>query len=138
MKQTVKINKYRSNFEVDFARNLEQAGTSFEYEADRFEYVISHSYKPDFKLAADIYFETKGLWKAKDRTKLLEVHKQHPHIVIVMCFQNPSLRLSKSSKTTYSKWCNARGILWCKNEPKSIAEALVRAHRLRTHLQAND
>lgn len=100
---------YRSKFEQRFhAYNRDLL-----YEPTRLPYTIVHHYTPDFyDPSTDTYYETKGLWLAKDRTKLLEVMRQHPDLKIVMVFMNPNLKLSKTSKTTYAQWCDKKGVWW--------------------------
>lgn len=125
--------KFRSNFEAKFADLLTSNNNRVEYEPDSFDYVLTHSYTPDFRITSDIYVETKGLWDGEGRNKLLEVRKQHPHIIIILCFMNPNLKLNKSSKTTYRQWCDKHGFIWCSCDLFSFRNALVKAHRVRSH-----
>jgi len=85
---------------------------NLEYEPDRLDYTIVHKYTPDWKLTENTYFETKGRWISSDRSKIRAVLKQNPSVQIVMIFQNPKLKLSKSSKTTYSDFCDKHAIPW--------------------------
>ena len=102
--------RYRSNLEKQFHK----ANQSFEYENTEFEYTITHKYIPDFyDPINDVYYETKGYFTSKDRSKMLEVIKQNPGIKIVLVFQNPNLKLSKTSKTTYADWADKHNIEWC-------------------------
>jgi hypothetical protein len=123
--------KFRSNFEAKFADLLNTAGIGFSYEPTSYEYVLTHTYTPDFRIAPDIYVETKGLMDGRDRSKMLEVRKQNPHIVIILCFQNPDLKLSKSSKTSYRQWAEKHGFLWCNSDIFSLRNAFTKAHRMR-------
>lgn len=103
------MSTYRSKFEQRFHNNNKE----LLYEPTRIAYTIVHHYTPDFyDPSTDTYYETKGHWEAKDRTKLLQVLKQHPDLNIVMVFQNPNLKLNKQSKTTYAQWCDNHGIRW--------------------------
>lgn len=99
---------YKSKFEERVAEfyNLK------DYETEYIEYTLSNRYTPDFKLGDSIYLETKGFFKASDRRKMLEVKKQHPHLKIILFFQNSKVRLGKRSKTTYGDWCDKNGIEW--------------------------
>lgn len=131
-------NKYRSNFEATFADLLESIDTSYTYEPDSFDYVVTHSYTPDFRITSNIYVETKGLLDASDRSKMIRVKKQHPKLVIVLCFMNPNLKLNKTSKTTYRTWADKHGFLWCEANAFSLRTALTKAHRLRMELEGED
>ena len=48
-----------------------------------------------------------------DAPKIRQVIKDNPNIDLRMVFQDPYKRISKKSKTTYAKWCERYGILWC-------------------------
>jgi len=76
------------------------------------EYVVTHTYNPDFKLRENVYFETKGFWRASDRAKHLHIKKQHPDVTVYLIFQNPDLKLNRASKTTYGEWATKHGIKW--------------------------
>ena len=53
-------------------------------------------------------------WKEKRLNKFAkQVIKDNPTIDLRMVFQDPYKRISKKSKTTYAKWCERYGILWC-------------------------
>lgn len=102
-------NKYRSKFEEQWHNR----NPNMEYETQKFDYVIKHRYTCDFyDVETDTHFETKGLWDAEDRKKILAVIKQHPGIKIVMVFMNPNNKIRKGSKTTYSAWCDKHKIPW--------------------------
>lgn len=73
----------------------------------------SHTYLPDFYLPDyNLFIESKGYFRqgAADRKKLEELSKQGERIVVL--FQSPNLKLSKSSKTTYAQWADGRGVKW--------------------------
>lgn len=119
----------RSGLEVEVASALSAAGVPFEGEKQIA--AISYStkakkYHPDFRLANGIYIESKGWFKAADRTKHLTIKYQHPHLDIRFVFSNPNTKLTKSSSTTYATWCDRHGFLYAKglvpvewiNEPK--------------------
>jgi len=100
---------YRSKFEQRF----HQANQNLEYEDVRIPYTITHYYTPDFHdIDTDTYIELKGLFTSADRTKILTVLKQWPNLKLILVFQNPNLRLSKKSKSTYWMWCEKHGIEW--------------------------
>lgn len=107
------IGPYRSGLEFDFANDLQALGLPVAYEQDRLTYVKSHNYTPDFKITDSVYIETKGRWTGTDRTKMLLAREQNPDVTFILVFQDPHIKLSKRSKTTYATWCNKNGFHWC-------------------------
>ena len=104
--------KFRSKLEERVADLLSNLGISYEYESTIVPYVIQHNYTPDFLLPSGVFLECKGYWAPEDRRKIKAVKKQNPDIEILMIFQSPYNRISKSSKTTYAQWCDRHGIRW--------------------------
>lgn len=104
----------RSKLEEDVAKLLTQQGINFQYEATKVPYELLCNYNPDFLLPNGIYLETKGLFLPEDRRKMVAVKKQHPELDVRLVFQSPYNKISKGSKTTYAKWCEKNGFLWCK------------------------
>ena len=104
--------KFRSKLEERVADLLSNLGVSYEYESTIVPYVIQHNYTPDFLLPSGVFLECKGYWAPEDRRKIKAVKKQNPDIEILMIFQSPYNRISKSSKTTYAQWCDRHGIRW--------------------------
>ena len=102
----------RSKLEDQVAENLETHGYSATYEQDKFKYVISRTYRPDFKVG-DFYIEVKGWWQQADRSKFLAVVLSNPDLPIFVALQRPLQRISKTSRTTYAEWCTRWGICWC-------------------------
>ena len=105
--------KFRSKLEERVATLLQELGVSYEYEPTKVSYTIEHTYTPDFLLPNYTYLETKGYWDAADRRKVLAVKRDNPEIDLRMVFQSPYNTISKSSKTTYAKWCERHDIPWC-------------------------
>lgn len=103
-----RTDKYKSNFEAEFAQRY----PTVEYEKDKIEYTVVHTYHPDWKVKENVYIETKGLWLAADRAKHLKIREQHPEITVYLVFQNPNNKLSRVSKTTYAEFCDKHGIEW--------------------------
>ena len=110
--------EYRSKFEVQMAKRLEELGIPFTYESSKLKYIVpevTRTYTPDFQLI-DLgkydYIETKGRFTAADRKKMLLVKLHNPAVKILMVFQNPNVTLSKISKTTYAEWCDKHDIEW--------------------------
>ena len=104
---------FRSGLEEKVADLMVELNVKYEYETERLDYTIAHSYTPDFKLPNGIYLECKGLWEPEDRRKIKAVIEQHPDIDLRMVFQAPFNKISKKSKTTYAQWCDKHGIKWC-------------------------
>lgn len=103
---------WRSGLEKKVGAQLDDLGVPFEYEKYVIQYVQpaeEHDYTPDFVLPNWIVVETKGRWTTADRKKMRMVRKQHPDIDIRLVFSNPNAKISKGSKTTYSKWCDDNG-----------------------------
>jgi len=104
--------KFRSKLEESVASLLEGLGVSYQYESEKLSYTIQHYYTPDFILPNYVYLETKGYWSPEDRRKVLAVKRDNPAIDLRMVFQSPYNKISKSSKTTYAKWCDKHEIPW--------------------------
>ena len=108
---------YRSGLEEHVADQLDQLGVQFEYETMVIKYIRpqkTHRYTPDFILPNGIIIETKGRFLTKDRQKHLLIKKQNPDLDIRFVFSNPNQKISKTSKTTYAKWCNTNGFIYAK------------------------
>lgn len=109
----LKTRKLRSSFEDRVTRDLASRGIPYEYEGRYIVYIGKpHRYIPDITLENGVIVEVKGYFDAKDRAKHLLIKAQHPDLDIRFVFQNAKLRLSKSSKTTYSQWAERHGFLW--------------------------
>jgi len=117
----MKRSDFRSGLEYEVAKQLEDAGVTYEYEETKVEYQKPPSkYLVDFELPNGILVETKGRFKPADRTKHLLIKRQHPELDIRFVFSNSQNTLSKKSKTTYADWCDKHGFRWAdKYIPKS-------------------
>ncbi len=104
--------KFRYKLEESVASLLQGLGVSYQYESEKLSYTIQHYYTPDFILPNYVYLETKGYWSPEDRRKVLAVKRDNPGIDLRMVFQSPYNKISKSSKTTYAKWCDKHEIPW--------------------------
>ncbi|QXN67683.1 putative exonuclease [Vibrio phage VP41s3] len=104
---------FRSGFEHEFAKNCP---VPYEYETERLPYpvTLTKHYTPDFILVkkdgTKMYLELKGRFTASDRTKMKRVKKCYPLLDIRMIFQMGTNRITRTSKTTYMKWCEQNGI----------------------------
>lgn len=107
----------RSGFEKRVATNLDELNVPYTYEMDKIQYTIpetKHKYVPDFKLANGVYIEVKGNFDTKSRQKMAYVIEQNPELDIRLVFMSDN-KISKSSTTRYSDWCDKRGIDYCVN-----------------------
>ena len=104
---------FRSKLEEKVSDLLCELGVSYEYEATKVDYQITHYYVPDFVLPNGIALECKGYWPSNERRKMKNVIEQNPQIDVRMVFQSPYNKISKKSKTTYAQWCDRHNIKWC-------------------------
>lgn len=107
---------YRSGLEESFARELESLSIPYDYESIKYSFVQpekKRSYTPDFhvikKNGEPMVLETKGRFTVQDRQKMVWFRQQYPDIDIRFIFTNSKARISKTSKTTYAKWCEQKG-----------------------------
>ena len=106
-----KPDKYRSGYEKRVAKALRDKGIEFEFEKEKIDYTIpssKHKYIPDFKIGS-IYVEAKGNFDRQSRVKMILVIEQNPDKDIRLLFMRNN-KIAKNSKTTYTKWCEDRGI----------------------------
>ena len=104
---------YKSKLEQDFAKLMQASGKKVQYEADRIKFIKESHYVPDWKIRKNVYIETKGYMAPSNRTGLLTFREQHPHITILLCFQNSKNRLNSRSKITYAEWAEKNNFKWC-------------------------
>ncbi len=110
------MSEYRNPFEKRCAAKL---GPEFAYEPLKLSYTLECQYLPDFvDVANKRIVESKGLFDAADRRKILAVKAQHPDWTVEIWFTNPNKTISKTSKTTYADWCRKNGIAWAKGPSK--------------------
>lgn len=107
--------KFRSKFEKELYSNARKRKKKLEYEPDnpRVTYTTSNRYIPDFVLPNGIIVEAKGYFKAKDRTKMLNVARNNPSLDIRFVFQRANNRLTKSPNSMmYWQWAEKHGFDW--------------------------
>ena len=118
------MNKYRSGFEANIAKDLKARRIKFEYETIKIPYYlrkrgrckfcsssvvfIHKTYTPDFTIGS-IIVEAKGRFTSVDRTKMAQVVKENPSLDIRMLFMRDQW-ITKRKKKRYSDWCNDHGI----------------------------
>lgn len=117
---------FRSGLEERTATALQSLGVGFGFETEKLEYekpARISKYTPDFIIdtrpdgtsrSQPLIIETKGRFLTADRQKHLLIKRQHPNLDIRFVFSNPNQKISKTSKTTYAKWCEKHGFLYAK------------------------
>ncbi len=115
---------FKSKLEVEFHKKWR-----LPYETAALPYIVTHHYHPDWQVGTNAYIETKGLWLGDDRAKMRYIQKQHPHITVLMAFQDPAKKLSKASKTTYSAWCDKYDIPWCHHLDEKAITNFIAKHK---------
>lgn len=108
-------NGFRSKFEFEFYKKIKGLKLKVEYESEKIHYIQpqkNRTYVPDWKINTGVFIETKGLFTAADRKKILLVREYNPKITVYLLFQNSKVTLSKTSKTSYGDWCDKNGIIW--------------------------
>ena len=113
---------FRSRFEFEFAQYLTKNKIKYEYEKDKFRYIVPiKSYTPDFYLMDyGFYLELKGNLDVTDRVKHLLVKEQNSSLDVRFIFANSKKKIYKGSKTTYAAWCDRHGFLYADNRIPSI------------------
>lgn len=108
------VHGYRSGLESGVQRQLESSGIPVIYEQFFVPWKLEKNckYTPDFFLPNGIVIETKGRFVTADRQKHLYIRDQHPDLDIRFVFSRSASKISKTSKTTYAKWCDTKGFLF--------------------------
>jgi len=113
--------KYKSTLEEKVAKQLTTEGVPFSYETKKLKFTIPArvaTYNPDFICKHPIIIEAKGRFGhmgsggAEVRQRLILAKQQNPDLDIRIVFQNASMTISKTSKTTYAKWATDHGFKW--------------------------
>jgi len=110
------LHGYRSGLEESFADDLISLGIPYEYETIKYPFLQpekKRSYTPDFhvikKNGERMVLETKGRFTVQDRQKMIWFKQQYPEIDIRFIFSNSRAKITKTSRTTYGKWCEQKG-----------------------------
>lgn len=109
------LHGFRSGLEEKAAAQIAAAGLPVLYEQTKVHYVWPEqacTYTPDFPLINGIIIETKGRFLTEDRQKQKHIKAQYPDLDVRFVFSNANARLTKTSKTTYSAWCEKYGFRW--------------------------
>lgn len=105
---------------------LDAEGVKYEYEREAYQIVLDQPgfcrscgktsigrksrYTPDFFFPVWV-IEAKGKFTSRDRKRVVALLEAEPGMRFGMLFMRDN-KLSKSSKTRYSEWCEKRGIPW--------------------------
>jgi uncharacterized membrane-anchored protein len=121
-KSKFNIDNVRNPLEVDVAKQLRAfKGLTVEYESEEIPYTVTRYaiYTPDFVVTTrdgrKIYIESKGYLRPEHIRTLKLVKAQHPDYDIRLLFGADN-KMSKASKTRYSKWAEKNGFPWCIKE----------------------
>jgi len=125
---------YRSELEIETAKQFYALGVRFKYEPFKLEYLgrvyrgvcrecasknvakIRH-YIPDFVIG-NMIIEVKGNFRASDRSKMLSVREHNPKFDVRFVFSRNN-KLTRTSKLRYSDWCVKHGFAYTfKEVPK--------------------
>jgi hypothetical protein len=109
---------YKSGLELTVSNTIIESEYELKYETETVHYIVPErkaKYTPDFvftkKTGKLMLIETKGRWTAIDRQKMKHVLASNPGIDIRLVFQNPTQKISKTSKTTYEDYAIKLGII---------------------------
>jgi len=118
------MNKYRSKYEANIAKDLTDRNIKFDYETIKLPYFISKkgkcslctsgivfvskTYIPDF-IIGSLIIEAKGRFVSSDRTKMLATKEANPNLDIRMLFMRDQW-CTKKKRKKYSDWCNDHNI----------------------------
>lgn len=116
-KNLVKIPEKKGKWEpkvlADLLENEDLKKAKITYETERFEYVVTKDYIPDFIIhipkKEKIYIEAKGYWDVEDRAKIKNIKETYPNIDLRMIFQANN-KIHPKSKTRYSDVCEKLNI----------------------------
>lgn len=118
---------YKSKFEEQVSSFYDLA----DYETIKLKYTLppqNKKYIPDFPVTPNLFIETKGIWDAADRAKMLLIIETYPKHKFIMYFMNAHNKIHKKSPTTYAAFCDKHGIEWycwrTKRMPKARLEEL--------------
>lgn len=121
--------KLRSGYEKKVKASLDKQKAKYGYECETIEYSVpttKHRYTPDFTLANGIVVEAKGKFDAGARKKMALVIEQNPDRDIRMLFMRDN-KITKTSKTKYSDWCEKRGVKWAVSASGEVPEDWVKS-----------
>lgn len=102
-----------SDFQMQIGEDLVAFGFyDCDKNVEKIPYLEKHMYIPDFQLPNGIIIEVKGYFPQEDRSKMLHIKQSNPGLDIRIVFKRPNDLISKTSKTTLSKWAEKNGFKW--------------------------
>jgi hypothetical protein len=112
--------RFRSKFEKTVYEAIpkrHKRRTEYEPNDTSIHYTLPKRYIPDFVLPNGIHVECKGYFQSGDRTKMLRVGKENPHLDIRFVFQRANNRLTKSKNSMmYWEWAEKHGFDWAEGK----------------------
>ena len=105
---TSKETKFRSNFELLIARDLDKSTKDYLYEQVKMPYTVERNYLADFVLPNGIIIEAKGWFKSQDQRKMRALKEQYPDQDIRFVFQRANSKV-QGSQMTCARWCEKYG-----------------------------
>ncbi len=115
-KQVVFKYGVKSGLEEHISDELTKSGITFSYEPHKLSFTQpakARTYTPDFLITNTSgyswYLETKGRFLTADRLKHIMIKDHIPDLDLRFLFTNANDKISKTSKTTYGKWCEQYG-----------------------------
>ena len=98
-------NKYfRSNWEANYARILNEQSVFWEYEAHTFDLSDGTSYTPDFKLSEKKFVEVKGWWDDDSKHKIELFLKEYPDYELDLIGESEYYSLRSLFKHKITEW----------------------------------
>jgi hypothetical protein len=73
---------FRSNYEKRFVKYLDKAELVFKYEPYKIEMPNGDFYVPDFLVNDSVFFEVKGIWDGRGKTKFKTFVAAYPDLPI--------------------------------------------------------
>lgn len=105
---------FKSAYEAQVAKYLDEIGAKWEYEPETYEFVPPKShYTPDFKVVykdgRKEFLEVKGYFDPQAKMKMQCIKEQYPDMPITLHFMKPYTRLTTRSPLTYLDWAEKHG-----------------------------
>jgi len=122
-KITYRGQKFASKAEVIFAQQCDKLKIPWMYEPEKWDWVPPiKKYTPDFKImrkdGSFFYVEFKGYFRSEDKTKMIAIKKQYPHLDVRFVFADASKPVEGAkprkdgTKLSNAEWCERYGYLW--------------------------
>lgn len=95
---------FRSNWEANYARILNEQKISWEYEPETFHLSSGLTYTPDFKIGENKYVELKGWYDNDSKQKIELFLKEYPHLELDLIGETEYYSLRNVFKTKILNW----------------------------------